>query len=288
MKSFGFTVSINKGSNRAVSSSEVDWAQLRESSSIKFGDDSGFYTVSKAEPLFYIKDFTVIDPFTLSIQDDTGINLSKRDTFTITFKENEVSAVLKIINPGKGYKTGDTLYLSGGTPTINIIDNLPLKTRFIVSETAPDGSISQIRVETAGKYIVAPEAICVLEGGSGAGCQLELVFKVSDNRTSFERTAASVENGPSSTIKLSYPVLTGITAGKLSVQKWQAYLTASYTGENKLDVSYHVLRDFTENYNLPLVLQGNPHPETVANEVIRKLDKVIFELEKRLAKLEKH
>lgn len=283
MKHFGFTVSILNNSNRIVSSSEVDWSHLREASSIKFGDDSSYYTVAKISPFFYIQDFTIIDSNTLKINNDIGINLLQHDKIDLSYKEFEIRAIKNLIDSGKNYKTGDILYFKNDKVSISTIDNQPNMSTFIVSEVNSEGTITKLVYQERGKYLVCPDSIIELSGGLGQGAKIEVDFKVTDNRSILEREISKIETNPDFTlIKLNYPVPNGVIEGKLSSNKWEATLSTIYTHGDKLNSTYHVLRDFTPNIGLPLLVKGNPNFEHVYNEAVKKIDKELAEIKVKL------
>lgn len=288
MRNFYLTCSIFNNTNRAVSSSEESWASVREGSYIKFGDDNAFYTVGSVSSIMYIKDFTTKDRKTLVINDNVGVNLDKNDCLQISYKEYELLTVIRPINQGAGYKVGETVFLVGGSPSVETQTGAKKLAAFKVTQTDNDGAILQIQLAERGKYIQAPALEAEVFGGSGAGASFSVEYRVLDNRAIIERSIVAVERGAANSIvSLDAPLPEGIDSGKLSVQKWELFLTANYMGESKIGAKYSLARDYTPVLGLPLLTNGNFTVSEIYNLSIQKVEAELLSIKQRLDELEK-
>jgi hypothetical protein len=283
MKSFGYTLNILNNSNRAVSSSESDWSAIREGSLVCFGEDEVYYITAKTNPFFYIKEFEVLDGARIVIKDNVDINLVINDVLDVSYKEYELVTIYKTLNAGQGYKAGDLLYAKGGLPSTNVVDGQKIYTVLKVEEVSSEGAITRISISNKGKYITVPhETVITTEGGSGKNAEFEIEYKTVDNRTILERDIVSIVTGPETIITLNYPLPEGVKSGKLSVHKWEMFLTTNYSGKSKLNADYNVVRDYTPNYNFPFLVKGNLSPEVVFNHAMSLIDKKLKELEDKI------
>lgn len=283
MKHLELRASILHNNNQIVFQTENDLSHTRDSSLIKFGGDSILYTLRATEEFFYIKDFETKDQQTLLIESDIGINLMHYDTLTITHKEYFVDSVQKILNPGANYSVGNILHPKTGLPSVRIEDNQKLDASFLVTEVAPGGFISKIKIQTNGKYVQPPEIECELAGGTGDGAKLKLIFEQAEDRKLIEREIDEIkfENGFTK-ILLNYPLPEGITEGKLSCQKWRGNVIGDYHGENKYGEICVVLRDYTPFLKLPLMIKNGNSPDVIFNESMKKIDAKLEEIAKKL------
>lgn len=278
MKTFNQNTSILFDTNRAVSSTEEPWGSIRENSYVCFGDDENFYTIGKIQPLFYIKDFMVKDGSLLTINGDCGINLLEGDTAQISFKEYELLTVISCLSPGKGYKIGEIISLVGGQPVIDKFTGKIQNCSFTVNRVDADGGILQVQLNNRGRYYQPPEKEADVEG-SGSGAKIKAEYIVPNERNIQEKTIVKLEKKSSETIVwLDSPLPEGVKDGKLSVDKWEMYLTSNYAGETKTNVNYHVMRDFTPHLKLPLIVPGIKNPETIYNLAANIIDKAFKEL----------
>jgi len=288
MRNFYLTCSILNNTNRAVSSSEESWGSVREGSYIKFGDDAAFYTVASVNPLMYIKDFTIQDRKTLIINDNVNVNLDKNDCLQISYKEYELLTVIKPVNPGTKYKVGETIFLSGGVPSIETGTGTKKLAAFLVTQTDNEGAILQIQLAERGKYIQPPELEAQVFGGSGTGASFSVEYRLLENRTIVERSVLGVDrNANNSFISLDSPLPEGVNNGKISAQKWELFLASNYMGDSKMGVKYSLARDYTPVLNLPLLSNGNFTTEEVYNLAIKAIEAEFLALRKRIDDLEK-
>ena len=140
-----------KDTNRVVASSEVDLSKVSPGDYLRIDKEPLVYTVARADKMFYIKDFNVIDRKTIEIPSPVGVNLIVGDTLKITYKEYGCVGLLEIKHGGLRYKVGDVLTVEGGTPTVNLETGLIETTSFNVIEVDENGSILTLGPRTNGK-----------------------------------------------------------------------------------------------------------------------------------------
>lgn len=279
------TISILKNTNRAVSCSNADFTSIRPGSFIKFGNDSVFYTVAQSKAFMYIRDFEAVDPFTIKVNGEVGVDLLESDDLTISYKEYELLTTTPV-NRGTGYTLNDILLVEGGTPSVDVATGGQNITQFKVAQVGPNGEILQVALENRGKYLTEPPFEAALIGGKGQGAIFQLTYKLIDVRTTVERTIQNITRNPNETlISLHYPLPAGVFEGKVSSQKWELILTSNYGNESKLDTNYTLTRDFSPIYNIPLLSKGTVNPELIANQALLAIERKIKELEDQIKAL---
>ena len=283
------TCSIIKDTNRAVGSFDANWASIRPDSFIKFGKDAACYTVAKAESFFYIKDFTTDGSNRILVNDDIGINLTHSDIIDISYKEYELLTVIKPLSGGAGYSVGNKISLDGGVSVQDAVSGINSNSTFVVSHVDANGGITQIKLESKGRYVICPPKECGVIGGNGSGAILLTDYKLLDSRALVERSILDAQhNGAQTTLVLDAPLPNGVTEGKLSLEKWQLFLTGNYVGETKVNVVYTVSRDFTPNFKLPLLLKGSNSPEVTYNQAIKIIDEEMQSMWEDIEKIKHH
>lgn len=286
MKDFGYTASCLKNTNRVISSTETNWAAVRNGSFLLFNSDSEFYSVGSSKEIKIIKDFSTLSPQVLSISGYCCPLFLNNDNVEVSFKEFEVDDILGIFSSGIGYTQGDILTLNGGTPYFDISSNATEPATFKVILVDERGSITHIEAENRGCYIEPPHQTSTLKGGTGKNAGLNLSYKVSDTRRIIDRVIEEVTYHPEQTLlKLNYPLDSTIKKGKIVLNKWELLLTSNYIGENKLNSSYKILRDYTPHLGLPLISQNSPSFEKLYNKSSQILDLRIKNIEDKLSKL---
>ncbi len=287
MKIIGTIGSIKKNSNRLVSATFSDWSAVREGTFIKFNDDPHFNIVSHTEKKIFLKDFVLVKPTVLQINQDCGVNINEGDSLNISYKEYEVNTIYKILIAGQGYKVGDDLTLGGGVASLNITDHTLNSAVINVDKVGTNGEIFAFSLINKGKYLESPPTITDLKGGFGGGASIEVGYKLTDHRSFIERDVSKIEfQGSSTLVHLVYGLPTGIKEGKLSIEKWEIVFNSNYTGENKVTQPFQVTRDFTPNLRIPLIAKNSQNQELMTNHGFAMLDKKIAELEERIKKLE--
>lgn len=286
MKNFSHSININKGDNYLFNHTECDWSAMRINSLINIDNDPNFYVIGNIEPFNYIVDFTVEN-------DDLVVNgnienyLILDDIITVSYKEYETLAIKSFINNGSGYKVGDILSCSGGTTSLNIIDNTSQGAIFKVEEADSNGKVTKLNIINKGLYITSPDTNNKLIGGNGQNIEVNLEFIVNPNRKMVEKQVLSaINSGPNTIIEVYGGVPKEVISGKLSLSKYKAYLISNYVGESKRNVSYHINRDNSPHLGLPLLVKNSNKSEEFYNHTILMLDRKLKELQDRIDKLE--
>lgn len=286
MKITTTTASIEANTNRMVSSTEVDWSILRPGASIRFQGDSIFYTVNTINQFFYIKDFEVISGNKIRIKDDIGVNLCSRDIISISYKEYELLSIFEILNKGSLYKVGDSISPDGGDTSYNVAIGSVERTVFNVTEVDEKGGIISVGLLNKGRYVDPPPDNCKVIGGSGAGAEFGVKFKLIDNRKIVERSIEVLDdNRVSGVVYLNTGLERGIKEGKISCHKNEAFLDRVYPYK-RINHCYDIIRDFTPNYGFPFALPNGKSNDISYNCTIAILDAKIKQMEERITQLE--
>ena len=284
-KNFLYNASILKDSNKLISLSSDNWKNIKIGSYVKIGDDDEFYTVQKTNPIYYIKDFSVVNDFKIKLNVDSELNILESDTLIISYKEYELAMILEIMDGGKGYKIDDEIYLDGGDPAEDISNGLQLPTKLKINQVDENGAIKEIALIDAGKYINMPEKKCKINGGKGNGAVFEIEFKLIDDRKLLERNIIRVGKIEKNVtyVDLEYALPKGVVNGKLSVQKWEMILDKKYKENSKYNVSYSIISDFSPNYGFPKMLKNSFSYDAIYNQGLVMIDAKLKELENRIS-----
>ena len=98
-----------------------------------------------------------------------------------------------------------------------------------------------------------------------------------------ERGIADIESKEDSTVlHLSHSLPPRVKNGSVSVSKWEVTLDAEYLGENRNDIGYEILKDFTPNLELPLIRGDVASSGILYNEAVLSLDKKITEQQAKI------
>lgn len=278
-------VSVIKGTNRVIGSSESSWSKIPAGSYFRVDKDDIFYTVAKTAQIFYIKEFEVVNEKRLKVSKDVAANLIAGDVLTLTYKEQELHMLLEIRSAGLDYKIGDIIYINGGKPSFNLNNNLPETTQFTIEEIDQAGGIKQLGLLNRGKYLESPQSPSELIGGAGTQGMVDFTFREYPTRATVNKTVTNIVfEKDYSLVDLDYPLPVGVKAGKLSVEKWEMTLKENYAGETRLNVNYQVARNFTPFIDLPVMSKGQFNNEMIFNAAMKILDQEIQKLkEKSLA-----
>tara|TARA_R100000808_G_C2139007_1_gene146988 strand:+ start:718 stop:1599 length:882 start_codon:yes stop_codon:yes gene_type:complete len=284
-KKFGHTVSALKGSNKIVASSKADFTTLKEDSYIVVDTDQEFYRITNKEKHLYVKDVDVLDTETIKINENIGTSLSVGDEIKFTHKEYKVSEV-SILDGGSGYSENDELKPSSGVCKYNSLDEIDVPAIFLVKSVDENGTITSLEIHNNGSYSLAPDEEDDISSGSGSNARLSILSSLSDNRIVEERTISNIELKDSETlIRFNHGLPPRLISGELSVEKWSLSLDREYINDNKFNVSYSVLKDFTPHCKLP-ILRGDLNANYLLyNESLAILDNKIKELEDKIDSL---
>ena len=290
-KNIDYYASVTSGTSRVIGGSENDWGTVRPGSYIKFQNDPTYFTISDKKEYFYISEFESENGRILTVKENFGINLLVNDLVTITYKEQELLNISKVIEPGKGYVVGDELEALGGEQSLDVSCNGRTPAIFKVKEIGEAGGIKVLDIIERGKYVEAPKKEITLIHGRGSDAKIKVDWTESPKRSYVEKEIEKTDiSNDKFSITLNYQLPDGIKKGKLSVKKWEIFLASPYNCVSKDQEICNITRDFTPNYKLPL-MSSNQHPwllnqEVAHNEAVSKMDLLIKRLDERIKKLE--
>ncbi len=281
-----YSVAILSDTNRVVATSDVDWSGLRVGSFFRLVNTNQCFEITKTNKLFLIKDFQTESPKKILIKGDIGISLLVGDSILISYKEFELLTVFEITNGGERYIEGDIIYLDGGTPSLNSETGFYQRASLVVNTVGDKGTITGFGLNDNGKYLNPPPSTCPVSGGQGRGAVFQVQFQIIENRSVLERRIEFIRpDTASAELFLDYPLPAGVSQGKLSVNKWEAYLNQPIAGESRINEKFEISRDFTPVYGFPLMSKGSFTPEIIYNRFVKSVEKKIKELEDRITQL---
>ena len=250
----------------------------------RFKNDPTLFSVQKASNLLVLHEFEIINGPTIKIESDVGIDISVGDEILISHKEYELITVFQIKNKGTGYKIGDKLKLDAEFPNMDVINGLMDYATLEVTEVDKTGGILKININSKGKYFKEPQNELGVIGSLGKGALFEVAFKEMDTKKLIERQVEFIEYNIPCTIYLNAPIPNGVTKGRLSIDKWELFLSANYD-KNLINIEYEIIQDFTSHLGLPLLAQNSFSKDSVINKSFHILDARIKELEEQIQKL---
>lgn len=283
-----YTISIAKNSNRILSSSNDNFAGLKVGGFIKLDKENILYPVNKINKIFYVQDFELINSKTLKINSDVGINLQKYDIIKISYDEYELNTIISIPNKGINYNPEDELTVAGGSLNIDISNGIGYPTKLKVDSVNEKGEIESLSLIDGGKYITPPNGKRELFGGLGSNAEVELKYEVIPTKNIIERTISNIEIKDKVTIlTLNYVIPVEIEKGSFSIEKYEAILGMQYFGETRHNIGYTIIKDFTPNLHLPLMMQNSLTFDLIYNDTVKRLDAEIAVLKEKIKQLEK-
>lgn len=284
-----YYASVKNGTNKVKGVSENDWETIRDGSHLKFIDDQIHYMVASKNKYFYIKPFKNVNGKSILIDNENGIDFMRNDTIVITHKDYEIIDVREIVDAGEGYLVGDTVEVQSFDPTINITSNTYNYATLRVNSIDENGGITSLSVEEKGSFIkeISDSEEVQLTGGKGKSSKIKVIGNLKEQRISIERNIVSIERGNGNcTINLNYGIPKEITGGKVSVSKWELILSSPYQGRDQVEKICNITRDFTRNFNFPLMAYNSSNQDVAHNESVAKIDTLIKELQHRIDALE--
>ena len=277
-KRFGHTASVTKGSNKITTCSKVDLSFIDNGSFVMINGDEIFYKVSAKNKFAYEQDAKVLGQ-ELELSTNAGTMLNIDDDIQITYKEYEIASI-EVVNGGEGYQEGDLISPQGGVCKYNSIDEIDAPAQLEVEEVDSDGAILTVKLINGGLYSVPPENNCGIISGLGSGGALNVTSKLLDTLSIDSRSITSIETSDDKTIiGINHALPPRIEGVKLKVEKWQLTISTEYAGESKHNVTYDIIKNFTPNYNLPLIQADTAINHLVYNEAMTIIDQRLKDLE---------
>ena len=115
---------------------------------------------------------------------------------------------------------------------------------------------------------------------------VSVISSLMNNRPIEDRTIAGIELLTNGTlIMLNHPLPPRVMSGEIKAEKWEVTLHTDYMSESKYNVDYDIVKDFTPNYDLPLLRGDLASNHLLHNEAMAIIDKKIKELEEKIDSL---
>lgn len=285
-KKYGGSARVEENSNIVYSAGSNSWQAIRPGSLLQVNDDVNFYQISRAET----ENFEL--PFTKSNDKILIKNplpqLSENDLVFISVKEYQFFSLTSIVDGGKKYKQNDELQMEGGSPFHEISTNTTLKATFRVVDVDDNGSIVKIKPILKGKYLSGKSlAHHDLVGGSGFGAKISAEFEMVGQNAEMEKEISKIERtGSLCFITFANHLAENIIEGYLKFSKSKIILCTNYLGKTMNLATYSILKDFTPNYNMPLMAVDSTTPEVIFNNSLITIDAKLAELEKSIKTIE--
>ena len=278
-KKYGFTASVNEGSNKVIACSKANWEPVRTGSFILLDKDEIFYRVIDKRKFIYQKDVTVLNTSQLKVNENLGTMVSIDDDISFIYAEYSVTSV-SILQGGEGYQVGDVITPEGGVCKYNSIDQIDVPAQIEVTEVNSDGEVLAVDLVNGGLYSTPPAEECGGNSNLGNGVMLSIESSVSDLNSVEERTVSSVDyNNDSTVLHLNHNLPPRIQSGKIRVEKWELTIDANYIGQSKYSANYSIVKDFTPHNNIPLIHGDITSGHVVFNEAMAITDQRLKDLE---------
>lgn len=253
MKDIDTKISILSNSNRIVAASSADWGTLRQGSSIFIGNDKVPYTMAEAKQFFYIRSFSKVDDQTIKVDDALKNNLLVGDIIDLSYKE--FYAVEAELNENAEFDGEKVIEHP------SFVEPVKVKTK--------KGS-KNAEIIYGGRSLEKAELD-----------NLKLYYNEFSDRKVDKYEVVNVDMTTSNII-LNKNLPAKVKVGKISVQKWEAFLNVNYMGHDKINVSCHIMRDATPNIGFLLVPKFGPAQSAVINENFKRLDLEIQAIKKQI------
>tara|TARA_Y100000004_G_scaffold107457_1_gene120546 strand:- start:227 stop:1084 length:858 start_codon:yes stop_codon:yes gene_type:complete len=278
-KKYGFTASVNEGSNKVIACSKANWEPVRTGSFILLDKDDTFYRVIDKRKFVYQKNVTVLNTSQLKVAENLGTMVSVDDDVAFMYSEHSVTSV-SVASGGEGYQVGDIITPEGGVCKYNSIDQIDVPAQIQVTEVDSDGAVVAVELINGGLYSTPPADSCNGNSNLGTGVTLSLVSSVSDVSSIEERTVSSIDYTSDSTVlHLNHNLPPRIQEGSIRVEKWELTIDGNYVGQSKYSANYNIVKDFTPHNDIPLIHGDLASSHVVFNEAMAIIDQRLKDLE---------
>ena len=278
-KKYGFTASVNEGSNKVIACSKANWEPVRINSFILLDKDDTFYRVIGKRKFIYEKDVNVLNSSQLKINENLGTMVSIDDDLSFMYAEHSIVSA-SVTSGGEGYQVGDVITPEGGVCKYNSIDQIDVPAQILVKEVDGNGSVTSIELVNGGIYSSPPANECNGNSNLGAGITLSIQSEMSDVTSVEERSVSSIDyNSESTVLHLNHNLPPRIQDGKIRVEKWELTIDANYSGQSKYSANYDIIKDFTPHNDIPLIHGDLASSHVVYNEAMAIIDQRLKDLE---------
>lgn len=285
-KKYGGLLSVEENSNTVHSVGPNVWQSIRPGSLLQVSDDVNFYQISRAETENY--EILFSKSYNKILIKSPVNQLIENDLVFVSIKEYQFFSLTSIVSGGKGYQQNDELQMEGGSPYHEISTNLTRKATFRVIDIDDNGAIVKIKPISKGKYLSGkPLPYHDLVGGSGSGAKISAEFEMIGQNIEMEKEILKIERTSSLCfITFADSLPENVEEGYLKFSKSKMILSTNYLGKSIKAVTYSILKDFTPNYNMPLMAIDSTAPEIVFNNSLVTIDAKLAELEKNIKSLQ--
>tara|TARA_Y100000361_G_C11136832_1_gene332490 strand:+ start:419 stop:1276 length:858 start_codon:yes stop_codon:yes gene_type:complete len=278
-KKYGFTASVNEGSNKIIACSKANWEPVRLGSFIMLDKDDTFYRVINKRKFIYQKDVVQLNSSQIKVAENLGTMVSIDDDLSFMYAEHSVASA-SVENGGEGYQVGDIITPEGGVCKYNSIDQIDVPAQIEVTEVDSDGKILSIELINGGLYSSPPADLCNGNSNLGNGVSLALSSQVSDQTSVEERTVSAIDYSSDSTVlHLNHDLPPRTQEGKIRVEKWELTIDGNYVGQSKYSSNYNIVKDFTPHNEIPLIHGDIASGHIIFNEAMAIIDQRLKDLE---------
>jgi hypothetical protein len=299
-KHFGYTVSIDNGTNKVITCSQGSWDLLQEgNSSVSFGDEGVLYKIASKKRAVIEKAAEVFGGSDkIRIDENVTFQLCPSDVIVFTHKQYSIGDA-RVSNGGVNYKEGDLLIPANANPKYNTFDDKELHAEYRVEEVGESGeviSLSSIKDGVYNSILSLPSdsigGVGEIQFGGGFGtgltadCDINLLPEIfNEERTITDIETTNTDEGIYSILYLNSPLPPNINKGKIKVEKWHVYLNVNNEGPPKINVPYTMIKDFTANSALPLIMGNVYNSKTLYNESMTIIDRKLSGVESQVKTL---
>jgi len=250
------------------------------------------------------KNVEVFNVDKLRVNENVTFQLCPSDLLVFTHKQYKIGesgpdGLMNIKKGGSGYKKGDILIPANLVAKYNTFDDTELHAEFRVEEIGegPTDNVVSLKKIKDGIYNSIPSKGSDFSGGSvevelgggfGTGLVIDGNIELLSEAFNEERIITDIEtdispNGEAySILYLNNPLPPKILKGKIKIEKWSIFLNVNNDGPPKINVPYTMIKDFTPNSGLPLLMGDVHNSKTLYNESMFVIDQKIKELEARI------
>ena len=277
MKSQSFTATIKKGSKELYLSSGQDTI-AKNGAFVKIGKNEICYQIESYTSLELKKKFEAHVNHLL-LKGDYSNKIFPGDSASLYFNETEAVYVSKILKSPPKAAINDIFEFREGKTNGN-----PASIK--VTSLNADGTVQEVYIESAGKYITAPENPVSAFNEAGDVIEIEVDFDYSAETSIFERDFEIVDSKHGKTyLQMNNPFPKEIKEGDLIISKKVIILDREYGGESEFNALCQTTSDFTPINKIPLMPPHCLTPHAIYNKGIEAIDKRLLELEKEIARL---
>lgn len=278
-----YTLSVEKNTNKLISSSKDKFLGIVAGNLIKIDNDPVIHTIIGRDSFLYIKDFTIQDSKIIIIDEEINTLLQKEDVLKFSYKEYEAKFISKIINSGQNYIPNEIVSTKGGKLSIDIYSSSSQPTILEITQLGENRCVTSIEINNPGKYIESPQNPIEVYSKTGEQLLLEIKYMETSNRTIIERTIKDIHISNGKTyITLDYSIPPNVTNGKISCEKNILLLSSNYAGETKRNIKYEVFVHFTPNIKLPLLVKNSLSSEAILNKALLLIDEEIGKIKQKI------